>query len=88
MMEIKKIQWPVYVRKSLVFFLLLSYFDVRFDLAARLSLGVGTCLLPLSLLCSLASVAQEVIRALEQESQVQFAQRHWRRNLGQITSLL
>lgn len=87
-MEIKKIQWPVYVCKSLVFFLLLSYFDVWFDLAARLSLGVGTCLLPLSLLCSLASVAQEVIRALEQESQVQFAQRHWRRNLGQITSLL
>lgn len=88
MMEIKKIQWPVYVCKSLVFFLLLSYFDVWFDLAARMSLGVGTCLLPLSLLCSLASVAQEVIRALEQESQVQFAQRHWRRNLGQITSLL
>lgn len=87
-MEIKKIQWPVYVCKSLVFFLLLSYFDVWFDLAARMSLGVGTCLLPLSLLCSLASVAQEVIRALEQESQVQFAQRHWRRNLGQITSLL
>lgn len=87
-MEIKKIQWPGYVCKSLVFFLLLSYFDVWFDLAARMSLGVGTCLLPLSLLCSLASVAQEVIRALEQESQVQFAQRHWRRNLGQITSLL
>lgn len=88
MMEIKKTQWPVYMYKSLLFFLLLSYFDVWFDLAARLSLGVGTCLLPLSLLCSLASVAQEVIRALEQESQVQFAQHHWRGNLGQITSLL
>lgn len=88
MMEIKKIQWPVYVCKSLLFFLLLPYFDAWFDLAARLSLAVGTCLLPLSLLCSLASAAQEAIRTLEQESQVLFAQHRWRGNLGQITSLL